>query len=1146
MKFISHKSILTVAAALMALPSAARTGAPHSLTANAVFSQVALSWKSPEAPKTLQWHNDDFYNGDSAPVNDERKAVVFWTAADFSADDLVNNVGDVITSVSYGMYYPLVGATVYVYEDGVQVAKADADNSRFAKGKMQAVPLPAPVTIKAGSSYRFAVKHTAGQNNGFVGMKDRGTDAPGKGDLASYDGVTWFRNSGGDYLITANLANSADEAPQSYNILRDGVAVGSTDGATSHTLYGEPAGTHSYSVQAVYGGETLTSGAVTATCVPFAGSPAAPTVLSQTVNGFDVALEWAAPLDASDRLTWGRGEFATAIGGTASTNTKLWVRNDFEAEDLNAFAGATIDAIGLHLADATVTAVTLWIMEDGKIVYHEEADASSLKAGWNRMALSTPFALKECRRYAFGVYLLQTPKTKPISIDNSPSIAGKGNLFSTSSPSTKDFSASSPSWKALTDGGIEGNWLMYAEVSGVNIPDKAPAYTYTVSRDGETLTSGLTALSFSTTVPGPGTYTYGIRAVSGGNTSAAANKTVTVSLPSTYAAPMITDAYFEPELRHVTFVWTADKPLAHCGEARYTAPFDEEMDMMWGTEFSADELKPYAGMQLTSLRYIVGATVKDNLTVGIYRKNGQALWEASMPGHEVTSQAWYSITLDKPVAISGDEPLILAYKAVIPKGSSSMVLDEGPLVDNGARVSFTGGATWLNLGTVNPTYNNYNICISGFVGNTDSDRQLPMRKEFIAKAPVLKAIEGTDRSALRETQVEAAASTPSAVRSRTAAMPQPRSFNIYRNGEKFYNTTATNYDDVPDGFGKYRYTVTAVYENGWESAHSNGVTIDVPVAQKATAPYGLKGETDDSKALKLTWKSPAEAVNLNYIADPAALSKVGITSTNPTTYAMVKFSADDLKPYVGHKVDHIQFALAEDVYSCAVVIAVGENIVYNQEVENPVISSNGVRLNDVRLNEPFVIPADAEVAVGYVVSYPTGGKPLGLTGTCVKAGYSDIISQRASMGYFYSLKTKYKIDANFYINAIIATPEGHLRAKAQRQAPSALTYNVYYQGQPIATGLTEAAYTVTNAGYGTYHVTAVDGDNESGESNTVTLWDPNDPLFPGDAGVSDITADSDNSPEQLYDLQGRRVRGNPAPGIYLRRQGGTTVKQVCR
>lgn len=48
------------------------------------------------------------------------------------------------------------------------------------------------------------------------------------------------------------------------------------------------------------------------------------------------------------------------------------------------------------------------------------------------------------------------------------------------------------------------------------------------------------------------------------------------------------------------------------------------------------------------------------------------------------------------------------------------------------------------------------------------------------------------------------------------------------------------------------------------------------------------------------------------------------------------------------------------------------------------------------------------------------------------------------------------------------------------------------------------------------------------------------------AGVSDITVDESSTPVEIYDLSGKRIDGEPQPGIYIRRQGDKTSKIIVR
>lgn len=93
-----------------------------------------------------------------------------------------------------------------------------------------------------------------------------------------------------------------------------------------------------------------------------------------------------------------------------------------------------------------------------------------------------------------------------------------------------------------------------------------------------------------------------------------------------------------------------------------------------------------------------------------------------------------TLTLDTPVDITGEDDIIIAYHAALPGGTSPIILDEGPLVTGGAIVKFAGMSTWMNLGTINSTYNNYNIAISAVASEVAGTQSPAAPQGFICSA----------------------------------------------------------------------------------------------------------------------------------------------------------------------------------------------------------------------------------------------------------------------------------------------------------------------------------------------------------------------------------------------------------------------------
>lgn len=1074
---------------LLAIPAVnAIQGAPHTVTCNNVFSEVTLNWRVPESTRTLQWHDNTAYNGDTGVSTDPQKPITFYVSSVFDADDLKPSVGEKIKSITYYQYVPAYKVTVLVYKNDVVITEADADPSKFVKNSLLEVELPQPVTIEEDCLYRFALKFVCGSNLDMTAIKDSSTAAPGKSDLFSYNGVDWTATGQGDYLITANLVNDVNESPDGYNVYRGETKLNDNLLETSrYVIEGEPDGSNSYTIAAVYGDKEFKSYPITVDVRGLNTYYPTVTPLSSKVENLGVSLAWATPLLGGQELTWSDKVQSRSIGGTASSNTKVWVKNEFSVNDLVAYAGSKLTAVNFMFTEATISSVTVFIYEDGTMIKYEEVPAdsvSTIAAGeWAKFTLTNPVDIKAGHSYAYGLYVVHTPKTHPMGVGGGVTINSKGNSFSTSSPKSSNFLKSNPTWKTLKSGGIEGNWMMTADLQGSPAPLGAPVYD--VYRDGQKIKSDLAVTEAADSVSNLGKYTYSIVAKSGDRVSAPVDVTVDVALPPAYSAPLIEAGEMDPATKEVSIKWNMDKELRHCSDPYALASFEEEMSLMWGTLFTTNELADYVGTKITKLKFMIGNNI-GTFKLGVYTKQGVALSEIELPDSVITPQAVYTIALPQAVDITGDQDLILAYSGTIPAGVGGIVLDKGPLVDGGSRVSFTGGATWINLGTVNSTYNNYNIFISAMVSASDDEQSAAALvrsgdDKRVVAMPTVKA--DTEFGIRANTPVEAAAAASAPVKK----APKTAGFNVYRNGELIKTVKTQNFTETLNEYGLFTYYVTAKFNNGWESAPSETVEIRNTVAQKAIAPFALTGElTGDD--LALSWQSPDKADVLTYATGSSDLG-LGMTGTGTrSSYCVIKFPATELASNVGNKISHIRFGLCDtELKSAAVVVLYGENIVYEQSVP---VSSLAVGLNDVRLNEPVVIPEKTDVCVGYFVTYASGIKPLSMDESVANAGYGDLISSSATPGYWYSLKNKFSMDHNWRIYAIVSTPDQKLplrnAAKADSDEQPSVVYNVYCDDELLTENLQQETFTVTDAKTGRYYVTAVRDGVESGESNVVS------------------------------------------------------------
>lgn len=1117
--------ILPLAAAAMllsSLPATARQGAPHTYRVRPTYSSVALSWQSPESAKELRWHDNSDYDGDAGVATSTQRPACLYVAADFAPEDLVP--GETIVSLNYFEYRPVVSLTALIYEDGVLVREQPGSLAGYKANQWRTVAFDRPYTIPEGKSLRIGFRIEHGTNMDFVAIMDRNPNP--KADLISYDGRTWRHNGRGSYLITANLANDVDEAPTGFNVYVDDVKVTGEalpPSAVAYDLAGQTDGTHRYRVEALYGAASH-SVERSASVLGAASYFPAPSAFAATVDGMQTGLKWSAPLlrGSDNRLSWTTGTLGTSIGGTASSNTKVWVKNEFEASDLLSFAGARITAIRAHFQEKETISMILFVQRDGAFIQYDTVPAEAIAAiaagQWSTFPLSQPVTIEPGHKYAYGYYMTHTPKKHPVSVDNGAAVGAKGNSFSTSSPNSSNFANSRPTWKTLASGDIAGNWMMTAELQAAD-PYGATTAAYNVYRDGVRIAGPLTALEYADPAPAPGTYTYAVEAIgSNGNPSETLTAKAVVKLPSEYRSPLISNAQYDAATQSVSFDWGMDVEIAHHGDAAYKAGFDEEMTLSWGARFSAADLAPYAGYSISKLNFSVGAEIPGGFKLQVHNNAGTLLASADIAPGAVTPLGLYSLTLDSLIPVVPADGLILSYSATLPGSCPAMVLDAGPLVQGGAVVRLAGALNWMNLGTINSTYNNYNIVIGAIasepaagapeavIGCTGEAADMP--------ALILPA---SDWGIERGEQLPAD-EQPATAPARAASVS---GFTVYRDGEPVATTEGRHFSEQLPAYDTYSYTVSATYANGWESNHSEALVVANTIPQAPPAPYGLHMPANGV----LAWQAPEEAPVLTYSTDDGLSYGVGMTGSGTrNSYIVNKFPADSLAAVAGHRVTHIRFGLyTTEVNSASVVIFRDLNLVYEQEIplsELKAIQTDGY--NTVRLNQPYLLEAGHDIMIGYHLTYANGIKPMLFDAGPADNGLGNLLSATGSHTSWKSLKSlNSSLDGNWRLYATLAAPDS-LTTRSARRADPAITYNVYRNGIRLLEGLTATTATpdwLPAPQANLFTVTAVKDGVESAPSNAV-----------GNESSGVGTTAAEPVAETYYDLQGVQLESRPATG----------------
>lgn len=1102
------RTVAIASSVMVSMNAWSQSGQPHSVKASAIFDQVTVQWNAPASDIELKWHDDKSYNGMDGLRNDPQGTSVIYAASKFLPSELAAVAGEKIDAIAYFQYRNVTNVRVMIYENGKVVRDQPVDVSGFSKNSWKKVTLNDPYTITGNEELMFVVRFEHGYNMNFVANTSRYTH-PGKGNWVSYDGKNFTATGNGDFMITAFIKNSATADPTGYNVFRNAEQV-NTDliTTTSSVLEGEPEGTNSYRVDAVYADGVKQSYAVKATVVKASNMLAPAATFAGTATELNGELVWQAPLKGGNELTWSNKNFATRIGGTSSSAPKVWVKQEFDASDLLSFQHYKINAINAFVAEA-ITGATVFVLKDGVIDYSEVVESVEGVGGnkWSKFTLSTPYELATGHEYAFGVYFTHASGGHPIGVDNSEAVDVKGNSFSVTSPSSKGFNKSKPTWKTLSSGKIAGNFMLTADVEAIG--ETAPVVEpkgYDLYRDGEKVASDLTTTSFSDAVQQPGTYNYTLVTKYEGKQSPALTTSVKYTMPAIYSAPVITDNSFNKETGEFNLAWSPEAAeLKHYDTPTYTAGFNEEMALVYGAKFTKEELADYKGYEIKSIKFGIGAAL-ESFKIEIINGKGERLASEEISGGDVQPVTFYSLTLSNPVAITGEDDLYLAYNATLPAKVSAMILDKGPAVDGGAMVSLSNGANWLKLGTIATDYAAYNIVIGATAlpkNETAKAKSINIGNSINMNDAEVVTIDANDLKAGFGVEATAQTATAKKVAKKDSTRPKAVGYKVYCNGEVKAQQSERAYKEVLKTNGEFDYFVTSVFENGWESPASKVVVVDNPIVQASPAPYSLKGNLGDNGTLKLSWKASNEASVLTYMNATATDMALGLTGSGTReAYAAVRFPLDSLTAYAGKKITYISFKLASvDLKTANVFVMIGEgqDIVFEQPVD---VASLKIGWNVIRLNKPFEITGDTPVGFGYHVTYANGVKPHILdAGPATAPGLSDQISSSASDGSWQSLKNKFKQDYNWRITATIADADTVIASKkaARVKDTGEEAYNVYRDDKLIASNLSTTNFDVENAINGTYTVTAVAGGEESAKSNAV--------VFDAGLKLGDLNAD---------------------------------------
>ncbi len=360
-------------------------------------------------------------------------------------------------------------------------------------------------------------------------------------------------------------------------------------------------------------------------------------------------------------------------------------------------------------------------------------------------------------------------------------------------------------------------------------------------------------------------------------------------------------------------------------------------------------------------------------------------------------------------------------------------------------------------------------------------------------------------------------------------------YKIYRDGTEISTVTSDvlTYTETELDFANYEYYVTAVYTEG-ESDPSN--TVEVSIVDPATTlpPMNLTADVDGS-SVELNWEAPLDLTNGLWLTKGSEDNNDGIgTGSAATMHIAHMYTEAELAIYQGMYINSIKMFPREASATYTLKVWGGSN--GNTELYSQAITDfTNEAWNEFTLDSAVAIPSAGPVYIGYYVNTPTGYPAGSDAGPAVAGGDMVKLNDQASWDVLSSITT---ININWNIQAFVS-PEGADRASytpiamVNRSAKAnnsnaqlvagnlnpilssrfnverdVTAYKIYRDNEEIAeVAASVLTYTDADLADGTYvyHVTAMYGDAESFNSNSVTVNVIN--INPGDIIIADSFED---------------------------------------
>lgn len=682
----------------------------------------------------------------------------------------------------------------------------------------------------------------------------------------------------GDATVVISWENgSSDKTPVGYNVYRNGTKITETP-VTSIPYRDENVihGDYTYTVTALYEGEKESVQSDAAQAVVKIGAPYfAPTGLSHNVTGNrEVSLSWQSPTEKQQTpatIRWDNGTNSDAIG--LSDGGYFWAGTAWEYDDLVEYRGMVLDTVELFIQEQ-YTSLSLQIYKDDQRVVSQTIRSEVQYGEFNAFAVNNPVIIEPGYDYKVVFLVSHEAGMRPIGIDNTTAISGKGNLFS----------SDGKEWFPATYLGlVNNNFNIAIHLSPSSSATEEAPSGYNIYRDGTRVNdTPVTGFAYQEELSTPGTYQYQVSSVygNGGESSLSDATQVEIIELGTPCAPTALNADVEYN-RTIRLRW--DFPL----EQGSSFPVDTETTHVTCREGYPEFVSMFRGyipgeMGIASDgEYIYTSMHSSNGTINKYTLDGEFIESFTVSSTMVgirnltydgthfyaadsESSSIYQLDMEnKTVTDTISISEIAFHVTYIPdldngRGgfevgdweTSIYVTKRGAKLGNGPSYLGAAGTAYYNgiLYAFEQGHDSrYTLCSYDFatgeaIASIDLGDYVEINPETNASAGGMSVI--TTREGL--TLLALTLQEPSNSRFiffDLGSIQGIEGYNVYRNGEK-RNDTPLKYRSFTEEEtepGEYNYEIETVYIDGTTSGKSPVATAEIYDADVCDAPIDVKG-----------------------------------------------------------------------------------------------------------------------------------------------------------------------------------------------------------------------------------------------------------------------------------------------------------------